>query len=418
VSQRAELEAALRASPGDTETLLVYADLLMAEGDGRGEQIALELAGDPSRRPLLDRWLASHLRQEPGGDHLHVTDESWIPFLASPIGEFCRGVAGLARMENARAIVEAIAQKPRPFVTRFRLTAGFDGPLVLDERHVAAMPNLVELDLDGDYDLRAFRHPRVTTLRRASWSLNGLRSWIWPLDLPNCRELVLDWQPWSAKVDPDRVTFEGLPALRSLDVSACEPQFVRKQPERTNMDVHRWVARLPWLAQLDSLRMPSVRTSGNARQLAKIIARAPHATIEIARTYARCAAGLEHASERVRFAPPWPWLPDDVVHDHWQYRLIGPRNIELDMLSAAIGTGLERVFDQRDEQFRQDWRTIWSALDSCSRWFPKKLPFDLVLRAFEGLPGDGIGSSTDLRTAVLDLRRRITPDEIVQVAPK
>lgn len=143
------------------------------------------------------------------------------------------------------------------------------------------------------------------------------------------------------------------------------------------MDVHRWVARLPWLAQLETIRLPSVRTRSDARELAK-----------------------------------------DIVHDHWQYRLIGPRNIELDMLSGAIATGLERVFHRRDEQFRQDWRTIWNALDSCSRWFPKKLPFDLVLRAFEGLPGEDIGSATDLRTAVLALRGRITPDEIVQVAPK
>jgi len=417
VSQRAELEAALRASPGDTDTLLVYADLLMTEGDPRGEQIAIELR-DPARRPLLERWLASHLALEPGGDHLHAFDESWIPFLESPIGEFCRGISGLARMENARKLVDAIAAKPRPFLTRFKLTAGFDGPLVLDERHVAAMPNLVELELDGDYDLRAFRHPRVTKLRRASWSLNGLRSWPSPLDLPSCRELVVDFKPWSPKVDPDRVTFEGLPALRSFDVSECEPQFVRKKADRTNMDVHRWVAGLPWLAQLETIRLPSVRTRSQARELAKIIARAPHATIEIARTYSRCAAGLEHASERVRFAPPWPWLPDDTVHDHWQYRLIGPRNIELDMLSGAIGTGLERVFHLRDEQFRQDWRTIWNALDACSRWFPKKLPFDLVLRAFEGLPSEQIGSATDLRTAVLALRHRITPDEIVQVAPK
>lgn len=39
----------------------------MAEGDLRGELIALE----------------------PGGDHLNVCDERWISFLESPIGDFC-----------------------------------------------------------------------------------------------------------------------------------------------------------------------------------------------------------------------------------------------------------------------------------------------------------------------------------------
>src|SRR5215831_17084699 len=121
---RAELEAMLRASPGDVATLEVYADALMSEGDPRGEQIALELR-DPARRPLLERWLASHLALEPSGDHLFVADERWIPFLASPIGEFCRGVSATVRIEHAREIVDALAQKPRPFLTRFKLIAGF-----------------------------------------------------------------------------------------------------------------------------------------------------------------------------------------------------------------------------------------------------------------------------------------------------
>jgi hypothetical protein len=234
---KAELEAQLRATP-DLATLAVYADLLADEGDPRGEQITIELQR-PERHPLLLRWLASHLQLEPGGDHLFVTDEGWIPFLRTPIGEFCRGSAALARMENAKRLVDAIIEKPRPFMTRFKLTAGFDGPLVLDMRHVDAMPNLVELELDGDMDLRAFRHPRVKRLRRASWSLNGLQSWHLPLDLPNCEELTIDIKPWSEKFDHKRILFPGLPKLRVLDLSECEPQGIpKKNPDkRTNLDI-------------------------------------------------------------------------------------------------------------------------------------------------------------------------------------
>jgi len=413
---RAELEELLREAPDD-DTLSIYADALITEGDPRGELVALALR-DAERRPLLLRWLASHLRREPGGDHLFVYDESSIPFLASPMGDFCRGVSATLRMEKAQKLVEAITERPRPFMTRFKMTAGFEGPLVMDERHVAAMPNLVELELDGDFDLRRFRHPSVKKLDRKSWSCNGLRSWKWPLDLPSCEALVVDAKPWSPAIDPATITFAGLPKLRVLDVSECEPQFLGKRQNVTNLDVFRWLNKLPFIPQLDKLRVPSVRTRAQARDLATLVARAPRLEIEVARTYSRCAAGLELASERVRIAPPWPWLPDDEEHDHWEYRLTAPGGIRIDMLSGAIGSGLARVFDARDEAFREDWRTIWRALDRCSRWFPKKLPFGLLLRAFEGFPTEDIGSATWLRDKILALDGRIAPDQLVSLAPK
>lgn len=293
-------QAQLRERPDDA-TLAVYADLLMSEGDPRGEQIALELRR-PERRPLLLRWLASHLQTEPGGDHLHAFDEEWIPFLRSPIGEFCRGVSGVARMENARALVDALIEKPRPFLTRFKLTAGFDGPLVLDERHVAAMPNLVELDIDGDYDLRRFRHPRVTKLRRASWSMNGLRSWVWPLDLPNCEELVVDAKPWSKRVDAADVTFDGLPRVRVLDVSECERKVLGKQPgDRVNLDVFAWLRDLPMITRLERVRVPSVGTSAQAMNLATLVARAPGLRVDVAHVHA--LRGGARSRERARALP-------------------------------------------------------------------------------------------------------------------
>jgi nitroreductase len=154
------------------------------------------------------------------------------------------------------------------------------------------------------------------------------------------------------------VTFTGLPAVRELDVSACEPQTIGpKERERANMDLFRWVAGLPLLQRLRSLRLPSVRTPANARELAQIIARAPDATIEVLRTYSRRAAGLELASDKLRFAPPWPWPPGDQLHEHWEYRMTAPREIGIDLYSAAMTSGLERVFDERDEAFRDDWRT-------------------------------------------------------------
>ena len=45
-------------------------------------------------------------------------------------------------MEDAQTPVEAIVRRPRPFLTRFKLKAGFESPLVMDARHIAMMPNM------------------------------------------------------------------------------------------------------------------------------------------------------------------------------------------------------------------------------------------------------------------------------------
>jgi hypothetical protein len=412
MTNRADLEAQLRARP-ELATLAIYADMLIDEGDPRGDQIASEMR-TPERVPLLLRWLASHLQLVPGGDHLTITDERWIPFLDSPIGEFCRGASAQVRMDNARLIVDAIARRRRPFMTRFKLSAGFAGPLVLDARHVAAMPNLTELELDGDFEIHLFRHPRVTKLVRAAFSCNGLESWTRKLDLPACVELVVDPQPWLKAVKPREVTFESLPALRVLDVSSIEPKSIPPREKAwTNLEVFEWLERLPLVSRLERLRVPSVRTRGDAKALRNLSERHPRLEIEVARTYTRC--NVEVASDRIRVPAPWPWLPGNMEHDHWTYTLTTPNNVVVKMLSAAIGNGLERVFDHHDEAFREAWRTIWTALDACTATKPQRLPFGLLERGFSGFPVEDIGSATYLRNEILALD--LPADQLVTLAP-
>jgi hypothetical protein len=411
--RRAELEAILRATPDDFDTVAVYADALMTDGDPLGEQIAIELS-DPGRRPLLARWVAAHVT--PGSDDLLVTGQRSTELLHSPAGDFCRGVAAALRPLHADRLFEALALRLRPFVTRIQLVARF-GAIALDARHVAALPNLAVLDLDGDVDLRGFRHPGVKRLVRRSRDLSGLGSWSWPLDLPGCERLVVDVTPWST-IDPASVTFEQLPALAMLDVSRCEPRHLAGKPDRTNLDVVRWVLGLPCLPRLRALRLPSVRTEASARQLRWLIARAPDTAIEIARSYARCAAGGELASTRVRFAPPWPWPPDDQLPDRPVYRLTGPGEVDLELRAAAITAALERVFDRRDEQFRDDWRRIWRALDTCSVRAPARLPFEIVARAFAGFTAPDAAAVGPLCDAILALRGEIEPGQPVELAPK
>jgi hypothetical protein len=165
---------------------------MMSEGDPRGELIALELRR-PERWALLTRWLASHLRLEPGGDHLFVVSEH-VDWLDTPIGEFCRGISISQRIEDARKIVAAVAKRPRPWLTRIKIMAGF-GTLVLDDALRAAVPNLHELELIGAHDLRDFVHPTLQKLRRSVQSLEGGNELALAMYLPGVTHCTLELEP-------------------------------------------------------------------------------------------------------------------------------------------------------------------------------------------------------------------------------
>ena len=411
---RAALEAQLRVT-ADRDSLAIYADVLMAEGDPRGELIALELQR-PERWPLLARWLASHLKVEPGGDHLHVTSKDYLSWLDEPIGEFCRGVSLLARIEDTQKAVAAIARRPRLWVTRIKLQPGF-GTLVLDEAFAAAVPNLVELEAIGGFDLRRFRHPTLSRLIRSINSLEGGESLELPMNLPAVTHCTLNLDPWKKEWHADRITLAGLPALRTLDLSPSDPTNWGNRPKFTRLDVFEWVRYLPVLPRLRSLVLPAVRSKKAAKHVAAIAEDHPALAIHVAQTYSRYMFALP---PRVTAAAPWPFPPDDEANTPWKYEVEAPGGT-FEIFRRTLASTTQREFDSRDEAFRTAWRELYAALDVCDAKDKVVVAFGVLHRAIAAWrPGDRLESSEDIRARLVAAAKTVTDDQVVtiRVAPK
>jgi len=385
---------------------------MMSEGDPRGELIALELRR-PERWTLLTRWLASHLRLEPGGDHLYVAG-NYLDWLDEPIGEFCRGISVSARIEEARAIVAAVAKRPRPWLTRIKIMAGF-GTLALDDGFRAVVPNLYELELIGAHDLRAFVHPTVSKLRRSVNSLEGGNELALAMNLPAVSHCTLELEPWHDDWNSKHIMLHRLPALRTLDLAPSDPNgWGRNRKGFGHLDVFRWLRDLPVVAQLTSLIVPSVRTKDAAKHLRAIADAHPQLAIHIAQSYSRYPFG-EALQPRVTIAPPWPWPPSD-EDQPWEVRVTLPDRSTFDMFYSSLASTPEREFATQTEEFRTMWRDMWAVLDACKKR-PTQIRFGLLHRAITAWrQGDPAESSEEIRNRVVAAAQKVAPEQLVTIA--
>jgi hypothetical protein len=387
----------------------------MGEGDPRGELIALEL-GRPERWPLLQRWLASHVKLEPGGDHLHVANADYLTWLDEPIGEFCRGVSLVARIEDAQRAVAAIAKRPRPWLTKIKLQPGF-GTLVLDEAFAAAVPNLVELEAIGGFDLRRFHHPTLSRLIRSVNSLEGGETLELPVQLPAVTDCALRLDPWKKRWRAERITLAGLPGLRTLDLSPSDPDGWGNRNGFIRLDVFEWARYLPTLPRLRSLVLPAVRSKAAAKHVAAIAEDHPALAIHVAQAYSRYAFALP---ARVTVAPAWPFPPNDESNDPWQYEVIAPSTSFL-ILRGTLESTTKREFDSRDDAFRAMWRELYIALDVCDAKNKVMVAFGVLRRAIAAWRlGDPQESSEEIRARVVAAARTVPDDQVItiRVAPK
>jgi uncharacterized protein (TIGR02996 family) len=230
---RALVEAAIEANPDDERAWAVYADLLIAEGDPRGEWVAAGLY-NPSVRQR-DALLGAAARFDRGGDtfvwhhaflrevNLHqqpdeITDAVG-EILAHPAARFLRYLdifvgafdAGRSWQSLLDVIVEA---QPRCLE---HLTIA-DGVEIGDVDGVLALPKLAELSLTGR-DVRLSRSS--PTLRQLllprRMSVATVRA-IGSLEWPRLDSLSL-WLPPSGGMPEDvRGILEGrgLPSLHTL----------------------------------------------------------------------------------------------------------------------------------------------------------------------------------------------------------
>jgi len=188
VAIRDDLEAALVAC-WNVDDLAVYADHLLADGDPRGELIALDLHPDrvapewgARRQAALRAWLGGDLAARAQGlvrhGFVHALDDGkgaagalTGPLLDSPAGAFVRSFTARGPATRVRASLQRLAARPRPYLTHLRIairTGAAREPAIGDaaaEALIAAAPRLVELDVSGRRVLGAFPHPALRRLR-------------------------------------------------------------------------------------------------------------------------------------------------------------------------------------------------------------------------------------------------------------
>lgn len=184
---REDLEEALLAC-WNVDDLAVYADHLLADGDPRGELIALDLSPDPvsgewsaRRQAVLRAWLGTELAARAHAlvrhGFVHSLDDGkgaagalTAPLLDSPAGAFVRSFTARGPVTRVRASLQRLAARPRPHLTRLRIEvasrAGREPAISAQvaEALVAATPRLVELDVWGRRTLASFPHPGLRRL--------------------------------------------------------------------------------------------------------------------------------------------------------------------------------------------------------------------------------------------------------------
>jgi len=385
MSTRDELEAALRARPDD-HTLLVYADLLQAQGDPRGELIALDLRlpgmsmqGIEKRRgQLLRSWLGDdfELSWEPeqqlwyagelastyatfdcGFVDLFVTDEDFtadlvVPkLLDAPAGEYLRRLSLSGPTAMLEPLLEALVARPRPWLQHLALSRPNESTLLvgaaLGGKLAAATPNLEVLDLLGRNLLDRFTHPHLREL-----GITGCES----IDLGDGAPLPalrsIDFA-FDAERPPPRRIFnpERVPALRRLCCSREEPGATQLFPALGMLGV---------AAQLTHLVLPSIRSPRDHTLVQAGIDRMPMLReLEISRAYA-ChgpIGELRHAWARVKVPPPYPWPPRETLG-----RLLAIDGFPAYL--AAFVEVLEAQYDDLPEELRAIWYRFWTIIDN------------------------------------------------------
>jgi len=383
-----ELEASLQTR-WDLETLEVYADCLESRGDPRGELIALDLAiakqgATPElleiRRARLIAWLGSDtICSRPWNprdfrfgfleDYFitgrHVEQEYVAALLASPAGGYLRGVHLFTDAGDLAEALELLASRPLRWLRRLAIRQVDDkGPVpakVIDA-FIAAAPHLEELALDGERILLSPCHPNVRTLRLTG----GTAIVVGAAAMPQVTELDLVLDHADATDLPRLAALANprtFPGLQRLDLSRNEYSYPTTLDR--NVGVFPFLHAVERLERITHLRLPSLRTEQDVRDLHGLLARLPDLTIEIARMYVRPVPlldGFEHP--RVHVPAPRPWPPRDELSSREALTITLPGDEYGDQLAlTSCMEELEVVLDTLAPVPRTAWIEVWRFLD-------------------------------------------------------
>ena len=359
----------------DPEELAVYADQLQANGDPRGEIIACELQSTEEavamHRVLLRSWL-DDLPEAPDAsvrlryafvEHLRL-DARNRRWLTGHVGAYVRAVSIASNGAEVRKLLAELVSRPRPWLSKLSISSqawGLRDDVVLDDQTVAALPNLLELELSGAIDLRGFVHPR---LERLAWSVGdaGANMMRQPIAMPAVTTLVLDLTGWPRGLPTPKL--DAFPALDTLDVSKTK-----------SFELAEWLRTLAVRSQLKKLRLPFV-------------------TFHDAGVFGAALKGLSCELE-FALAVPWP-----APHELPRYGRMAVEDIEIPI--ASLVAVLER--SDAHGQDRDAWATFFAVLSDAQRR-PVYMPANIVERVAKTLPdNDPLSSDMVFKTAVLRAR--------------
>lgn len=445
---RETLEAALAAA-WDTDTLAVYADHLQAEGDVRGELIALDLEiaahGSSSelakrRTSLLYAWLGAlvpvdNVHASWVGDSLRFGFVEELVFrgdepnalarlaqvLASPAGPYVRGLMLTGTPDELAAALRAIATRTHPFLARLALRAAHAGPIAADAvtAALAAMPRLAELELHRGA-VAAVSNPAIRRL-----VLYGRDSYVALGEgaaFPAVTDLAIDlataeaWDPDDAFLAEDDLDAEPAPRDEIPLPRVAFPALVRLDlGAGTELDpALRFLRELDARTHVEHLVIPALRSAGERAELAAALRDLPAlATIELAHGSYYDPPDLP----AVRFtgAAPWPWPTPDRARGRGVL-VYQPRAKFGD--PVALGTAvlvMERVFEALPRPARAAWTRLWTAIATLAP-AGAAFPAHVLAEAVDAVPELMQDGWRELREE-LAARRPLADDAIVKLEP-
>lgn len=373
----------------DAAHLAVYGDELQAQGDPRGELVALDLLGHGSdaigrKTELLTTWIGAPLVArilatgsiECGFVELSLSrvadDELLSAVLASPAGPFLRTLAVRGQASTQRAM-RVLAKTTHPWLSRLAVagTSSRGQPVVvraIADELVPALPRLESLEVSGH---RVFDHleaPHLRALRidggDAVTSLGGDH----PVPLPKLAALDLAFGVEGRFETLPHSVIDRLlppacfPALVALDLSRAEPGAFGPRNLGLDVDVFGWLGQREVCAQLRTLTLPSVRTSAQTSALAHALAKLPEgARVIQARRYALRDARMAAPAHLFREVGwPRPWLPpDELGGDRFSFAIAVPPS---DADNACFGLPVARWLDDHAAKLSEHVLAAWGHL--------------------------------------------------------
>ena len=441
VETRETLEAALAAS-WDRDTLAVYADHLQAEGDPRGELIALDLEIEAHgntlelskrRTSLLFAWLGALVPV----DNVHA---SWVgdslrfgfvedlvysghqpnaalrleQALASPAGPYVRGLTMTGTAPELEAGLAVIARREHAWLGRLAISGFHQVPVSPSVASAAfrALPRLHTLELAQAAAFGPLSHPSIKRLvirgRDVYAALGDGASF------DDVTELVLDLktsqydevydedyeQP--APAAPLPLPAVAFPSLRRLDLATT-----------ANVDAaYELLKTFEARTRITSLRIPQLRNAHDREDLVAAIhdMRALE-TIEVAHGSYYDPPDIPN----VRFvrAETWPWPTQERARGQGLriYQPLAKYGDVVAILDAVYV--MEDAYETLPEAARAAWSQLWrfvAELTNAARPFPARV----LAEAVESYPTLMHNGWRELREE-LSARRPLAADAMVRI---